>query len=169
MKNLFLTISFITIISVQGQNSTIKRLDGSTISSDSLTATIENLMAKADVKGLAISVFNSKKPIYTKTFGFGNVETKKKLELQTNLYGASLSKAVFAVLVLKLVDEGVISLDKPLQDYLPKPIYDYDFKVWHEDFKELKSYPEYKKITARMCLDHTSGLPNWRWFEPMKN
>ena len=83
-----------TIISVQGQNSTIKRLDGSTISSDSLTATIENLMAKADVKGLAISVFNSKKTVYTKTFGFGNVEAKKKLELQTNLYGASEQSSI---------------------------------------------------------------------------
>jgi CubicO group peptidase (beta-lactamase class C family) len=165
MKNLLLIIFFISIISVQAQNSTVKRLDGSTISTDSLTATIENLMYKADVKGLAIAVFNAKKPVYMKTFGFSNVETKKKLELQTNLYGASLSKAVFAVLVMKLVEEGVITLDKPLQDYLPKPIYEYDFKVWHEDFKELKSYPEYKKITARMCLDHTSGLPNWRWFE----
>ncbi len=165
MKKLLLIIFFISAIAAQGQNSIIKRLDGSTIDADSLTNAIESLMSKADVKGLAIAVFNSKKPVYMKTFGFSNVEAKKKLELQTNLYGASLSKAVFAVLVIKLVEEGVISLDKPLQDYLPKPIYEYDFKVWHEDFKDLKLYPEYKKITARMCLDHTSGLPNWRWFE----
>ncbi|WP_286964946.1 serine hydrolase domain-containing protein [Flavobacterium sp. UBA4854] len=165
MKNLLLIVFFISINSLQAQNSAIKRLDGSTISTDSLTATIENLMGKADVKGLAVAIFNAKKPVYMKTFGFSNVETKKKLELKTNLYGASLSKAVFAVLVMKLAEEGLISLDKPLQDYLPKPIYEYDFKVWHEDFRELKSYPEYKKITARMCLDHTSGLPNWRWFE----
>lgn len=167
MKHFFLIIFFTGILSVHSQNtSLIKRLDGSTISQDSLTASIENLMNKADVKGLAVAVFNSKKPVYMKTFGFSDVENNKKLELQTNLYGASFSKAVFAVVVMKLVDEGVISLDKPLQSYLPKPIYEYEPKVWHEDFKELKNYPEYTKITARMCLDHTSGLPNWRWFEP---
>src|SRR5690606_940826 len=99
----------------------------------------------ADVKGLAITVFNSKKPVYMNTFGFSDVENNKKLDLDTNLYGASFSKAVFAVVVMKLVDEGVISLDKPLQSYLPKPIYEYEPKVWHEDFKELKDYPEYTK------------------------
>lgn len=167
MKHFFLIIFFTGILSVHSQNtSLIKRLDGSTISQDSLTASIENLMNKADIKGLAVAVFNSKKPVYMKTFGFSDVENKKKLELQTNLYGASFSKAVFAVVVMKLVDEGVINLDKPLQSYLPKPIYEYEPKVWHEDFKELKNYPKYTKITARMCLDHTSGLPNWRWFEP---
>lgn len=167
MKHFFLIIFFLGILSVHSQNtSLIKRLDGSTISQDSLTASIENLMNKADVKGLAVAVFNSKKPVYMKTFGFSDVENNKKLELQTNLYGASFSKAVFAVVVMKLVDQGVINLDKPLQSYLPKPIYEYEPKVWHEDFKELKNYPEYTKITARMCLDHTSGLPNWRWFEP---
>ncbi len=166
MKHFFLLIFFAGIFGVHSQNAAlIKRLDGSTISQDSLTSAIKNLMNKADVKGLAITVFNSKKPVYMNTFGFSDVENNKKLDLHTNLYGASLSKAVFAVVVMKLVDEGVISLDKPLQSYLPKPIYEYEPKVWHEDFKELKDYPEYTKITARMCLDHTTGLPNWRWFE----
>ncbi|SHH55658.1 serine hydrolase domain-containing protein [Flavobacterium johnsoniae] len=166
MKHFFLLIFFTGIFWVHSQNTAlIKRLDGSTISQDSLTSAIKYLMNKADVKGLAITVFNSKKPVYMNTFGFSDVENNKKLDLHTNLYGASFSKAVFAVVVMKLVDEGVISLDKPLQSYLPKPIYEYEPKVWHEDFKELKDYPEYTKITARMCLDHTTGLPNWRWFE----
>lgn len=167
MKHFFLIIFLTGILSVHSQNPTlIKRLDGSTISSDSLTVVIENLMKKADVKGLGISIFNSKKSVYMKTFGYSNEKTKKKLELQTNLYAASLSKAVFSVLVMKLVEEGVIELDKPLQNYLPKPIYEYEHKVWHEDYSDLKSSPEYTKITARMCLDHTTGFPNWRWFEP---
>ena len=33
-----------------------------------------------------------------------------------------MSKAVFGVLVMELVEEGVLDLDKPLQVYLPKPI-----------------------------------------------
>ncbi|WP_035644291.1 serine hydrolase [Flavobacterium sp. ASV13] len=166
MRKLLLIIFFAGIFGSTAQNSVlIKKLDGSTISSDSLTKKIEQLIKNGDVKGLGVAVFNSKKTVYIKTFGYSDVENKKQLQLQTNLYGASLSKAVFAVLVLKLVEEGVLDLDKPLQSYLPKPIYEYEHKVWHEDYKDLKDSPQYTKITARMCLDHTAGFPNWRWFE----
>ncbi|WP_276380248.1 serine hydrolase [Flavobacterium sp. H4147] len=166
MKQLLIILFSAGIFSVSAQNaSLIKRLDGSTISADSLTNAIKTFMSKGNVKGIGITVFNSKKPVFMKTFGYSNVEKQKELQTNTNLYGASLSKAVFAVLVLKLVEEGVITLDKPLQSYLPKPIYEYEHKVWHEDFTELKSDPRYTKITARMCLDHTTGFPNWRWFE----
>ena len=85
----------------------------------------------------------------------------------TNFYGASLSKAVFAVLVMKLVEEKVIELDKPLQDYLPQPVYEYGKGTsWNQDYTDLKEDSLYKKITARMCLSHTTGFSNWRWDEP---
>jgi CubicO group peptidase (beta-lactamase class C family) len=61
----------------------------------------------------------------------------------------SMSKPVFAYLVLKLVEQGKLELDKPLYDYLPE-------KFICDD----ENYP--KQITARMILSHTSGLPNWR-------
>jgi D-alanyl-D-alanine-carboxypeptidase/D-alanyl-D-alanine-endopeptidase len=68
---------------------------------------------------------------------------------------------------MKLVEEKVIDLDKPLQEYLPKPIYEYPpTKKWHDNYSDLKNDSLYKKITARMCLDHTSGFHNWRWYEP---
>jgi CubicO group peptidase (beta-lactamase class C family) len=67
---------------------------------------------------------------------------------------------------MKLVEEGVINLDKPLQEYLPKPVYEYGKGTsWNQDYTELKHDSLYKKITARMCLAHTTGFPNWRWFE----
>jgi serine-type D-Ala-D-Ala carboxypeptidase/endopeptidase len=83
-------------------------------------------------------------------------------------YGASLSKAVFGVLVLRLVQEGLIDLDTPLHKYLDKPIGTIEpasAKAWHENFKDIADDPRHLKITARMCLNHTTGFPNWRWFE----
>ncbi|QNK61955.1 beta-lactamase family protein [Pedobacter sp. PAMC26386] len=78
-----------------------------------------------------------------------------------------MSKCVFAVLVLKLVEQGKIDLDKPLQDYLPRPIYEYKKqRRWHDDYSSLKGDILFSKITARICLDHTSGFPNWRWDMP---
>jgi CubicO group peptidase (beta-lactamase class C family) len=48
------------------------------------------------------------------------------------MYGASLSKAVFTVLVMKLVEQGVLDLDKPLQDYVSEPLWQNRATTWHE-------------------------------------
>lgn len=124
-------------------------------------------MNDAAVHGLAVTVFNNNEPVYKKAFGYRRADRGELLNTGSNIYGASLSKAVFAVLVMKLVEEGVLDLDKPLQEYLDKPIYEYTpTKKWHDNFSDLKDDTAYKQITARMCLSHTTGFPNWRWDEP---
>jgi serine-type D-Ala-D-Ala carboxypeptidase/endopeptidase len=156
------------IISVRAvsQSQIVKKLDKSQISFASLDNKIQSLVNAGNVHGLAIAIFNNNEPVYKKTFGYKRIDTRQPIKTSTNIYGASLSKAVFAVLVLKLVEEGVIDLDKPLQGYLPKPIYEYTpTKKWHDNYSDLKSDTLYSRITARMCLDHTTGFPNWRWYE----
>jgi CubicO group peptidase (beta-lactamase class C family) len=70
---------------------------------------------------------------------------------------------------MKLVEEGIIDLDTPLESYLPRKIWQYRPRAkWHDDFSELKKDSAYSRITARMCLAHTSGFPNWRWYEEDK-
>jgi CubicO group peptidase (beta-lactamase class C family) len=56
------------------------------------------------------------------------------------------------------VQERVLDLDKPLYQYLPKPLREYPA------YADLAGDERYKKITARMCLDHTTGFPNLRRF-----
>jgi len=144
----------------------IVRLDGSRISNDSLTKKAEQLMRDANVHGLALSVFNEDQAVYQRTLGYKNFPEKLALTDTTNIYGASLSKAVFTVLVMQLVEEKVIDLDTPLESYLPKKIYEYKPETrWHDNFSDLASDSLYPKVTARMCLSHTTGFPNWRWFE----
>ena len=120
----------------------------------SLTLKIDKLIEKANVHGIAITVFNENKVTYQKSFGYKDYEKKIALNDSTNIYGASFSKAVFGVLVMKLVENGVIDLDTPLQSYLPKKIYEYKPETkWHDDFSALKNDSLYHKITARMCLN----------------
>ncbi len=167
LKSYFFTsfsIFFITSISF-GQN--IIRLDKTEISAINLDKKIDSLMKIANVQGLAVTVLNRNEPVYKKSFGYKNLRTKEPIKNETNFYGASLSKPVFAVMVMQLVEKGILDLDKPLQDYLPKPIYSYkQTKKWHDNYQDLKEDSSYVKITARMCLNHTSGFPNWRWDEP---
>ncbi|MCK0159584.1 serine hydrolase [Allomuricauda sp. F6463D] len=145
---------------------TIERLDGSMITKDTVTKKIDQLMTDAEVFGLAVSIFDDNQPVYQKVFGYKDYPNKVHMTDSTNIYGASFSKAVFGVLVMKLVEEGVIDLDTPLESYLPKKLYEYEPRTrWHDDFSSLKEDTLYHIITARMCLDHTTGFKNYRWFE----
>ena len=166
MRNTIFILAFIGI-SFLGFGQTIVRLDNSRITSKQLDDKIGQLMRDASVTGMAVSIFNEGRPVYHKTFGYKNGETKVPLQTNTNFYGASLSKVVFAVLVMKLVEEKIISLDRPLQDFLPKPVYEYGKgSSWNQDYTSLKDDTLYKKITARHCLTHSTGWANWRWDEP---
>jgi D-alanyl-D-alanine-carboxypeptidase/D-alanyl-D-alanine-endopeptidase len=166
-KKLLLLLFFFPPAIAIAQGQAIKKLDNSKISFVALDNKIQSLMKAANVQGLAVTVFNNNEPVYKKTFGYKRIDTKEPIKTNTNIYGASLSKPVFAVLAMKLVEEGVLDLDKPLQSYLPKPVYEYTpSKKWHDNYSDLKADTLYSKITARMCLDHTTGFSNWRWYEP---
>lgn len=147
---------------------TIQRIDGTKISVDSLHAKIDYLIKTANVSGVAISVFNDNKPIFSKSYGLANVQKKIPFQQSSVMYGASFSKMVFAYIAMQFVQEKVIDLDKPLVEYLSKPLPDYKINGWRRGYQDLKDDERYKKITARMCLNHTTGFPNWRWFEADK-
>ena len=68
-------------------------------------------------------------------------------ECGTVFQAASLSKVVFAYIVLRMVDKGEMDLDKPLVNYT--------------DIERFVSKEEAGVITARMVLSHKTGLPNW--------
>ena len=137
-------------------------LDGSRVSKDSMARKINHLISEADVTGLSISIFNNNEVIYQEAFGYKNADTKDSLSVNSIFYGASLSKAVFAILIMQLAEEGKIDLDAPLQDYLDTPLPEIDFNRSWRGYQDLKGDKRYEKITARMCLSHTTGFPNWR-------
>ena len=145
---------------------TVSRLDDTEISTDSLNNKIDQLMKDADVHGMGIAIFDNNEVVFQNTYGYKNAPKQLVLTDTTNIYGASFSKAVFSMLVMKLVEGNVIDLDTPLESYLPKKIHEYEAQTrWHDNYSDLKTDSLYHKITARMCLAHTSGFANWRFFE----
>lgn len=150
----------------------IVRLDSTTLRPDSLTSFVTALMRKAQVHGMAISVINNNTLVYQQYFGSKNKQKNESFAPGTIFYGASFSKTIFADVVLQLVEENIIHLDTPLYKYLHKPLYAYKTNFIQQlfganfiDYSELKNDDRYKAFTARMCLSHTMGLPNWRWIE----
>jgi D-alanyl-D-alanine-carboxypeptidase/D-alanyl-D-alanine-endopeptidase len=159
-------VAFEACLSAPPPEQGIARLDGSRISADSLTHRIDELVEAAGVHGLTVTVFNDAGVVYSRAFGAADAPSGRPLTLDTEMYGASLSKAVFGVLVMKLVDRGVLDLDTPLEDLVGGTLARVHGPEWHEDFVDLDGDLRLGAITARMALSHTTGLPNWRWLEP---
>ena len=160
MKIEVLAVLLIICSATFGQDKVVTRLDGSKISSAEIDRTVKRLMEAANVQGLNLTILNNKKTVFIKSYGFRNKPMSALLDTSTIVYGASFSKAVFGYLVMKLVEEKTLDLDKPLYKYLKKPIPEYEY------FSDLKNDSRWKLITARKCLNHTTGLPNVRWFHP---
>jgi CubicO group peptidase (beta-lactamase class C family) len=138
---------------------TVTRLDGSTITAGDIDATVTRLMKAAEVPGVDIAIFDHGKVAYLKAYGLRDKDKNLPLTVDTVMYAASFSKVAFGYLAMKLVDDGILDLDKPVYEYLPKPLPEYP------KYADLADDPRYKRITARMLLSHTSGFPNWRFLE----
>lgn len=105
------------------------------------------LMEVAEVPGLAMSVVRENRVVWQHHTGIADAKTRSPVSAATLWPAASLGKPVFALAVLRLVDEKKIDLDSPLRTYLPGYTPD---------------EPKANRITARHVLSHSSGLPNWR-------
>lgn len=145
---IILTLFLATGILHSTSGQTIKTIEGKSINPAALDSFLKHQMDSLGMPGLSIAIINDAKIVYHRSLGVSNQETKAKVDDQTVFEAASLTKPIFAFFVMKMVEKGVLSLDTPLYRYLPNPDIDYDDR--------------YKLITARMVLDHTTGLPNWR-------
>jgi CubicO group peptidase (beta-lactamase class C family) len=130
---------------------------------------VEDLMGHTGAKGLAIAVIDRGKVIYVKAYGDRNAKGDP-LRTDTIMYGASLTKTVFAYTVMRLVDQHRMDLDTPIAAYLGKPLPAYDTEAIYPNkygpYKDLAGDERWKKITPRMVLTHSTGFLNFYWLEP---
>jgi len=131
-----------------------------------LDAQVRALMARERVNGLALAVIDGGKVGKVAAYGQRNVARALPLTPDTVMYGASLTKAAFAWMLLQLVDEGKLDLDAPIGTLLPRPLPQYRDKSF--DFSDLAGDERWRQLTPRILLTHTSGLANFRWIEPDK-
>jgi CubicO group peptidase (beta-lactamase class C family) len=114
---------------------------------DALLRELPRLMRVSGVPGLAIAVVENKQLAWARSFGVKNILTGDPVTNETLFEAASMTKPVFAYLVMRLVDEKRLDLDRRLVDYR-RPGY-------------LGEDPNLNLITVRDVLRHSSGLPNW--------
>jgi CubicO group peptidase (beta-lactamase class C family) len=141
---------------------TVARLDGKRMTATKIEAAVKRLMSEAKVPGLAVVILNKGQVVYLNGFGLRDVARNEPMTIDTVMYGASFTKSVFAWMVMQLVEEKTLDLDKPVAQYLTKPLPEY------EKYRDLAGDERAQRITARMLLSHTSGFPNWRWISDDK-
>jgi len=137
----------------------------------SIDTAVHAVMAKTGAKGLALAIIDGGKVRYVQAYGVRDAQGDP-LRTDTVMYGASLTKTVFAYHVLQLVDQGKLALDTPLADYLDKPLTEYDteaiYRGKYGPYRDLAGDTRWKRITARNVLTHSTGFANFSWIEPDK-
>jgi len=98
-----------------------------------------------NVAGLAIGIVKNGKIIYTKGFGYRNMEEKLPVTENTLFSIGSCTKAFTAIDNCILVSQGKLNLDKPVINYMP------DFRMYN-DYVTMN-------MTAKDLMTHRSGLP----------
>lgn len=83
--------------------------------------------------------------------GVRSLETQEPVQLSDQTHIGDITMTMVAVSVMKLVEEGKVRLDDPIQKYLP-------------DFESIIKPPG--PITIRSLLSHRSGMPDY-WVSPI--
>jgi CubicO group peptidase (beta-lactamase class C family) len=133
-------------------------------SPERIDADVRSAMASTGAKGLAIAVIDDGRVAHVRAFGHRNVRGEPLLS-DTVMYGASLTKVVFAYTVLQLVDEGRIDLDTTIDRYLPRPLPDYPPDRRYGPWKDLAGDERWRRITPRILLSHRAGFANFAFLE----
>jgi CubicO group peptidase (beta-lactamase class C family) len=106
---------------------------------------IASSMEIAGVPGAAVATVSGTS-VQARGLGMTRATEGRPVDADTIFDAASLSKPVFTYLVMQLVAERVLELDRPLREYVPLPATD----------------DRSKAITARHVLSHSTGWRNWR-------
>lgn len=102
--------------------------------------------------GLSVAVAVTNCVLWSDGFGLADLERKIPASSATIYRYASISKPISATAVMQLVERGKVSLDAPIQRYVPK-------------------FPEKTEgtITPRRLLTHTSGIRHYQALEFLSN
>lgn len=123
-------------------------------------------MAHTGAQGLALALIEPGRVVAQGAWGKRNARGEP-LTTETVMYGASLTKTVFAALVIELAGEGRLDLDAPIARMLPRSLPEYiDPEERYAPWPDLASDPRWARITPRHVLTHSTGFANFFWLNP---
>ncbi|MFN3422015.1 MAG: serine hydrolase domain-containing protein, partial [Armatimonadota bacterium] len=99
-------------------------------------------MSKTRLPGLSIAIVKDGEVIYARGFGFRDLDSGAPMTPQTRVGIGSVTKSFTALSIMMLVEEGKISLDDPVDKFVPISLRPFNepVRIWH-------------------LLTHSSGIP----------
>lgn len=143
MKTNFLSlISVLLIFSCKKSEKNVSLKEATPLNFSSKTDSILTAYEKKEEFMGSLELSHKGKPIYSKTIGYSEIETKKKADTNTKYRIGSVSKTFTAVLILKGIEENKLSLNETIDKYFPG--------IKNAD-----------KITIANLLQHRSGIHDY--------
>jgi D-alanyl-D-alanine carboxypeptidase len=154
MKKIFMSVLSIILASISLKAQTVvtsrcipgELINGHYSKADSLHSIMKR-WTQAGLPGVAMAIYTEKEGWWAGAEGYSKMETKQPMENCNLQYLQSISKTYMAVTILQLHEERKIDLNAPITKYLPAAYLGYIRQA--------------EKITVRMLLNHTSGLPEY--------
>jgi CubicO group peptidase (beta-lactamase class C family) len=103
---------------------------------------IENIMSEQKIPGLALAITYNGNVLKKGTYGLSSIEYNLPVTDSSTFWLASVSKHFTATTIMQLFEDGIVDLDEEIHKYLPD------------------APNNWKGITIRNLLTHTSGLPD---------
>ncbi|GAB3924987.1 serine hydrolase domain-containing protein [Larkinella terrae] len=110
---------------------------------------VDSLRTKQDIPGISVCVGTAGKILWAEGFGFADLEAQLPVTIASKFRMGSVSKSITSLAVGKLVEDGKLDLDAPVQQYVP------GFPA--------KKYP----FTPRQLATHTAGIRHYRNSDPL--
>jgi len=107
---------------------------------------VENFLEEQRIPGASIAIVHNNDIFYSNSWGVTG-ESVEKVTTDTPFVIGSISKSLTGLAIVKLIEEGTIQLDDPVQKYIP----------WFT----LKDKQAASQITIKHLLTHTSGISTY--------
>jgi len=143
-KHALLVLLFFAVLNLSAQ--TAQKFDGEAITE------ILNQYVDDESPGMAVGIVKEGEIIYENYLGYANLEHQIKVNKRTRSNIASTAKQFTALMILQLSQEGKLSLENDIREYLPD------------------LYPKVKEaIKVRHLINHTSGIRDYVFILEMQS
>ena len=119
---------------------------------------MRSFLKEHSIPGAALAVAKDGRVVYTRGFGYADVERQQPVEPDALFRIASVSKPITAMAVMRLVEQGKLHLDAPVFEQLPY--------TPHLPAGQAED-PRLREITIRQLLQHTAGWDRDISIDPM--
>ena len=104
---------------------------------------ISTEMEKQKIPGVSLAIIRNGEIIFGKGYGYSNLEHQVPVKLETIFQSGSVGKQFTSMAIMMLIERGKIQLDATIDKY----------------FTDVPN--EWKNITVRHLLTHTSGMTGY--------